>query len=441
MSVHFLVYDKDGGQVCSWCWEKPVKKDDWCSKTCENAENFVIRSTEVHEGKYDYSKVEYKNSKKKVTIICPKHGEFQQLPNGHLNKQHGCRTCRHAEEFVQKSTVVHNGWYDYSKVKYVHSEQRVVIICPEHGEFTQKPSHHLQRKHGCTRCGVDQRDYSNHRGPRLTQEQFLENVKAVHGNRYDYSLAKYIDGNTPVTIICKEHGTFEQKPCNHIHGSGCTKCGAIQKSKSLRLTQEQFLERAKAAHGNKYDYSLSNYVDVNTYIIVLCPKHGEFKQAPYKHIYDKKHGCRKCADEYRQILLRLTQEQFLERARAAHGDRYDYSLAEYVDKDTPVTIICKEHGPFEQRPGSHVYGKKSGCIKCAKIGYSKVAIEWMESIMDENNIYIQHAENNGEHILDNTKIRVDGYCHETNTVYEFHGDYWHGHPKYPRSKFHTHRKI
>ena len=131
-------------------------------KQSSSTEEFIQKAHKVHGDKYDYSKVEYDGYKTKVCIICPKHGEFWQTPNSHLNGN-GCPKCKGekqtctTDEFIAKAKKIHGDKYDYSKVEYVNNHTKVCIICPEHGEFWQIPSSHLQGK-GCPKCGIE-----NHR--------------------------------------------------------------------------------------------------------------------------------------------------------------------------------------------------------------------------------------------------------------------------------------
>ena len=116
---------------------------------------FEEKSNLIHKFKYDYSKVEYKNNETKVCIICPIHGEFWQTPHAHLGGQ-GCQCCNgniklSVLEFIKKATEIHNNKYDYSKVKYVDYDTKVCIICPIHGEFWQTPHAHLGGQ-GCPKC-------------------------------------------------------------------------------------------------------------------------------------------------------------------------------------------------------------------------------------------------------------------------------------------------
>ena len=123
-------------------------------------DEFIRKARLLHGDKYDYSKVEYVDTKTKVCIICKEHGEFEQSPQKHLAGQ-GCIKCHRAsltkryslgkEKFIEKATTLHNGFYDYSAVEYVNSHTHVQIICPIHGTFPQEPASHLQG-HGCPFC-------------------------------------------------------------------------------------------------------------------------------------------------------------------------------------------------------------------------------------------------------------------------------------------------
>ena len=178
-------------------------------------EGFINKAKKIHGDKYDYSKVEYVNAKTKVCIICPEHGEFWQTPDNHL-KGFGCTKCN---SFIKKIKEVHNDKYNYSKVNYVDSKTKVCIICPKHGEFWQTPNAHLQGQ-GCPKCSIEY----NKKRMSLTTEEFIKKAKEIHGDKYDYSKTDYINADTKVCIVCKKHGEFWQKPYKHLQGQGCPKC-------------------------------------------------------------------------------------------------------------------------------------------------------------------------------------------------------------------------
>ena len=128
-----------------------------------------------------------------------------------------------------------------------------------------------------------------------------------------------------------------------------------------RMTAEEFIEKAKAVHGDKYDYSKVNYVDAITKVCIICPEHGEFWQTPNMHINDK-NGCKLCGIKNRSNKRKKTTEQFIEKARKIHGNKYDYSKVNYVNSQEKVGIMCPKHGEFWQNPRKHLSG--CGCSKC-----------------------------------------------------------------------------
>ena len=318
-------------------------------------EIFIEKAKKVHGDKYDYSKVNYIDSKTKVCIICPEHGEFWQTPSSHLSKR-GCPFCANNikytnEKFIEKASAIHHNRYDYSKTKYVNDNTKVCIICPEHGEFWQTPHVHL-KGHGCAEC-VNKL--------KLDKDGFRKKSIKIHNNKYDYSKVNYINNSTKVCIICPEHGEFWQTPHSHMRGQGCPKCANKVKSLRLKHSINDFLEKAKSIHNDKYDYSNVNYVDSNTKVCIICPEHGEFWQLPSHHLSG--HGCPKCADQRKGLKKLSTLEQFIKKAREIHGYKYDYSKSNYVNNRTKVCIMCSEHGEFWQKPNDHI-SLSHGCPKC-----------------------------------------------------------------------------
>lgn len=322
-----------------------------CARRPCTTQEFKSKAIAVHGNRYDYSLVDYKTSKANVVLICPTHGKFSQEPRNHLSGK-GCPDCGGKKKlsnqvFIQKASAVHGDLYDYSYVRYLTSETAVQIICPVHGAFQQTPHAHL-RGAGCRRCGI----VAMAKKRTLTTKEFISNAKRVHADRYDYSKTEYIDGKSPVTVVCSKHGKFVQMPRKHLLGQGCPACGG-----KLRLTVEEFVGRAKEVHGDKYDYTEVEYVNDRTKLIIICPDHGRFLQTPSVHVHNKA-GCPACAGN-----KRLTSESFVDRAIAIHSERYDYSFVDYINSREKVTIVCPEHGKFQKAPGDHLLGK--GCAACA----------------------------------------------------------------------------
>lgn len=311
-------------------------------------EKFMEKAIQVHGDKYDYSKVDYKGYNEDVCIICPEHGEFWQTPHKHLTTR-GCFKCpyNNTTKFIEKARKIHGDKYDYTKVNYQGNAKKVIIICPTHGEFLQKPMIHLSN-HGCPECGK----INSHKSNEQTTEEWIEKAIQVHGNKYDYSKVEYKGWNQKVCIICPIHGEFWQDPTSHIakhQKRGCPECG-----KTLAKTTEQFIQEAKQIHGDKYDYSKTKYVNNKTKVCIICPEHGEFLQMPHMHL--KHNGCPKCNGN------KKTTEQFIQEAKLVHGDKYNYSKSIYVNCKTKICITCPKHGDFYQKPHDHI--NSVGCLKC-----------------------------------------------------------------------------
>ena len=272
--------------------------------------DIIAEFVSIHGDKYDYSLVEYRNNRTKVKIICPKHGEFTQTPDNHLRSESGCLKCgadstakklaSNTSQFIEKAREIHGEIYDYSLVEYMNSYTKIKIICSKHGEFTQIPSNHLQRK-GCEECGGTKK--------RTTQDIIAE-FSSIHGDKYDYSLVEYKNYDTKVKIICSKHGEFTQRPNDHLQGMGCDTCGGTKK----RTTQDVIAEFI-SIHGDKYDYSLVEYKNYRTKVKIICSKHGEFTQTPHAHLQAQ--GCDKCINKNEtktgEILTELLPNIRLER--------------------------------------------------------------------------------------------------------------------------------
>ena len=196
-----------------------------------------------------------------------------------------------------------------------------------------------------------------------TREEFIAEAREVHGDKYDYSKVEYVSNDTKVCIICPEHGEFWQVPFSHLLGIGCPKCGSSKIwEKRGRITTEEFVNRSKELHGDKYDYSKVEYKTMKTKVCIVCPEHGEFWQLPYVHLRGQ--GCDKCGDKSIASKLSMGGAKFIEKATKVHGNRYDYSKVEYKNNSTKVCIICKEHGEFWQTPNAHLKGQN--CPKCSR---------------------------------------------------------------------------
>lgn len=315
-------------------------------------DEFIARANVVHNGKYDYSRVKYVNVNTKVEIVCPEHGSFFQTPKRHMRGVE-CFWCSRAkrrvsmDEFVRRAKAVHGDKYDYSRVVYVGCETEVEIVCPEHGSFFQTPKSHWEGN-GCSRCSGLARSSTG---------EFVLKAKDVHGDKYDYSKVDYVNNKVHVEIICPKHGSFLQSPNSHLRGAGCPVCAGTMTSDTCA-----FIEKARAVHGCAYDYSRVSYKNSKTPVEIVCPVHGSFMQTPSEHLSGR--GCLFCGYDRTRCARRSNRDEFIARAKAAHGDKYDYSKVDYVNASTKVEIICPKHGSFRQTPAHHL--SNHGCPGCSR---------------------------------------------------------------------------
>ena len=306
-----------------------------------------------------------------------------------------CKTTKlNTTLFIKRAQEVHGDIYDYSLVDYVNNSTKVKIICPIHGVFEQSPLHHYNGEK-CSRC---------QKNKKLTTDEFIKRSKLIHEDKYDYSLVKYVNYGTKVKIICSFHGVFEQSPLHHFNGCGCPLC-----SKNIKYTNITFIEKANIIHGNKYDYSLVGYKKAHSSIKIICPDHGIFEQIPWNHLNGM--GCSLCSKNRQS-----NNTEFENKCVEIHNNKYDYSLVDYKNNHTPVKIICKKHGIFEQDPYNHL-NLRCGCPFCSESKGEKM-IEWY---FIKNNISYE-KQKSFIGCKYKYKLKFDFYLSEINTCIEYDGE-------------------
>jgi hypothetical protein len=191
---------------------------------------------------------------------------------------------------------------------------------------------------------------------KLTTPEWIVKAQKTHGDQYDYTDTVYVRSTDHVLVNCPEHGQWSVQAKAHLKGNGCRKCGH-RKSREAQLDDTPtFIKKAKAVHGDRYDYSKVDYMDAKTDVIIICNDHGDFTCLANLHLLGKK--CPRCPRKQR------TTNEFTEMAKAVHGDRYDYSKVDYETQLIHITIGCPTHGDFKQRPTDHLGGK--GCKVCGQ---------------------------------------------------------------------------
>lgn len=322
---------------------------------------FIAEAKAIHGDKYDYSKVKYTGGQNKVIIICHEHGEFLKAPQKHLIGQ-GCRECKGyialtQESFVVRARKTHGYLYDYSKVIIKSKHDKVSIICKQHGSFNQLPSNHIKGQ-GCPVCGQISRASSQS----YSNKEYIDSVNSIHKYKYDYSAINYKNSQIKIEIFCPIHGSFMMKPNSHYNGQGCPKCGRISAKENITLDYSVFLERAEKTHKSRYEYLEKSYLNYTTKMKMFCSEHGFFNQTPHSHI-SMKAGCPKCGNIQSGLSNQKGWDNVYEMFKDIHGLRYDYDENSYIDVTTKMKINCKIHGWFMQKPYQHYGG--SGFNNCA----------------------------------------------------------------------------
>lgn len=325
--------------------------------------------------------------------------------------------------FIDRAKQTHGGKFDYSRSIYTNAKNKVVVICPVHGQFEILPHCHMLGV-GCAKCS------GKHA---VDLAEFLKRAKKVHGNTYDYS--KVVLNKTikdPVVITCLTHGEFLQSPYHHTaRKQGCPKCGKIRTGLSRRLPFTEFKKKADAKFGGKFIYDEVSYTKRGAEFCFLCPVHG-LKKTKVDYHLSSQHGCPDCfLENSGDNTLEKRKALFLEKANSTHGQRYTYYLDEYQDMSSSIRINCgvEGHGDFWLQPQSHIYDK-CGCPRC--FGHTSQGQEQL----------INFLKIIGLKVIPNFKLsnntHIDAFCPELRICFEYDGLFWHS-EKYRQSTYHINK--
>lgn len=314
------------------------------------------------------------------------------------------------EIFIIKARKKHGNKYDYSKVIYINGFTKIIIICPIHGEFEQRPDDHLSGA-GCPKCKGDK--LSTNR--RSNKDEWVRKAFKVHGCKNDYSKFIYKGSQIKGCVTClvnETHGDYWITPNDHLRQRGCPACKKDKLSKLNRFTKEDIIKKSIEIHGDKYGYDkLVRLTDSNN-IELYCKKCKKyFIQNLINHLQGN--GCKKCGYDKNADNNRLTKSEVIKRFIEVHDDLYGYNNVDYKGIDTCVIIDCKinDHGEFEQTPYLHLIGH--GCPKC-KSSKGELALI---KIFKKHSINFKHQFKFDKY----KKLRYDFYLKDLNLLVEFHG--------------------
>lgn len=249
-------------------------------------------------------------------------------------------------------------------------------------------------------------------------KRFLNKANSIHKKKYDYSKVNYIDSSTKIEIVCPQHGSFWQTPAAHLSGKGCPRCKFAKQGPERRISNKEFIKRARSVHGRKYDYSKAVYLGRNRKLEIICPRHGSFWMKPSNHI-NSKQGCPECGRERISELKSYSNADIIERFQMVHQDHYDYSRVKYTGIFNKVEIVCPKHGSFWQKPNDHINGH--GCPKChTSIGENRIN-NYLSAYLDEE--YYWHYKFDDCVSKRGNKLEFDFYIPGRNLLIEFQGQY------------------
>lgn len=272
--------------------------------------------------------------------------------------------------------------YKPSSTKYVELE------CKNCKKHIRKSVYHSKR--GTLKCPSCHP--SNIKPNKITYNTSLDKLEANNIKKQFLAKKSYI----------KEHNLYK------IGSSS-----KIEKDEKKKL----FIDKANFLHDNRYDYTRVIYKNVDTPVEIICKEHGSFTQTPYIHT-NSPFPCPECAKNYYRN-TKYTLDEIIEKFKKVHGEKYSYKYVKYSGIFNLVKIECPFHGMYEQTPKNHISG--NGCPNCTG-RVSKSSNKWLDSFENKNIIY-EYS------IPENKNLIVDGYDPTTNTVYQYHGDYWHGNPR------------
>jgi len=250
------------------------------------------RFREVHGDRYHYIESTVTGRDDLVTIICPKHGEFQQIAANHANGN-GCKGCRtdaaskarrHTpDQWLARFRATHGDRYEYDKSTVTTAHNKMTITCPDHGPFEQTPGGHASGK-GCPTCGGS---------VALDANKLLSQFSRVHGDRYSYPDMEGATRKSMIAITCPDHGPFEQMAGNHASGSGCLKCAYERVSDAQSYNHRDYLQQLELKGVEAR--ALAEYKDSKTPLLHRRGCGGEWMVTPNKVLSRDQH-CPACVD-------------------------------------------------------------------------------------------------------------------------------------------------
>lgn len=332
------------------------------------------------------------------------------------------------DEFVAKAASNNPHALVYLPENFTGLNQPFTAHCPIHGAITKKAGLFL-RTTGCSKCAAISRGEIS----RTNLQNWINKASIVHGNKYDYSKVSFATLSDYVIIGCPFHGEMQQQAGVHMAGHGCWECRNATIAGRPISEFEQFVAKARQAHGDAYHYEEQTYTGMSNIVTVHCSIHGAFNQIGNAHVRGQ--GCPACALDRHKLAMTNDLNHFIAKSTEIHGVKYDYSKAIYTGVMNKIEIGCPTHGWFWQAAGDHMRGYN--CSHCGAQTYvSNPEIEIVKFIRECSEVVVRTS--------DRTVIppfELDIYIPELQIAIEYCGLYWHSELVGKNNTYHLNKHV
>lgn len=357
---------------------------DWCKYLKVCARNNRVGLIENMNRLSEEEKARRKAEREKKRLQNDKR-RLQREANQALIEKYNAKNLKEAL-FLEKLHAKYGDRYGTELLDYQNGDQKITLVCPEHGPF-QTTSRLLfqnsggRQPHGCWKCEGITPPWEKPKPKVYDSDEFFAKMHELYGNRFDFSKSVYVNMHTPITFICNKHGEQRAYPQALLEGKGCKYCEG-------KFYPPDWIKMAQAVHGNKYQYVGEPPRIGNDMIQYICPKHGIIEQRFDVHV---RQGC-ECpyCKNYTRLPLEERREKFLKDFHKKHGqNHFDLSEMDYVNNDTEIIVTCNiHHYRYKTTPDNLLRGA-GGCPFCSSSEGEAAVRGWLENhgIKFEHNTY------------------------------------------------------
>lgn len=328
-------------------------------------------------------------------------------------------------DFISASQKIHDNLYNYTKTIYKSKKSKVEIICNKCTKpFWQRADSHL-RGANCPYCKA-QRTADKLRS---TTEIYIQKVKKIHHNSFDYANLEYFGCESDVTFVCKKcNNTITMRASAHLDGAGCKHCFHSRLSQEKLFTKQEFIQKAVSIHGNSYNYELSEYKGCAAKLKIFCNSCQRcFSQHAGNHLTGS--GCPTCVKTATDVKKTKSSIVVQDELIALHGKEFDYSSINYKNCSTKITVKCKKCGK-EHPTYIHNHRVHAACPYCQVSSGQRQIVDYIQGLLNTE------IKINDREIIH--PLELDIYLPQQKLAIEYHGLYFHSYNHNP-TKYEIHK--